>query len=173
MRTDRRGSAFMEFFFAMPFLLFIMIIGLNFSKTYLMQQRAMVAARYVAWGNLQHEPAPSDDQISRMFFRGEPAQISTSVMGLNQDQQAQLPDTGAVGKFLNEFSGTQRFRVSHHYRPMYAAASYSGHRVAPSWYPDLQISGTIVMDSEDWRYPEMTVMKFVTGLIKQLFGFLK
>jgi hypothetical protein len=94
-------------------------------------------------------------------------------MGLNQDQEAQLPDAGMMGKFLNGMSGTQVFRVSHHYRPVFAGATYTGQRVSPSWYPNLQITGSIVMDAGDWRHPDMTVMKILTGLVKGAFGFFK
>ena len=170
------GSAFMEFFFALPFLLFTMVLGMNFCKVYLMQQRVMAAARYVAWSDVQHQTPPGATQLSNLFFGGAPVQVS-SVSRLNSDEAGSLNRVssdlsgsawgGLISSALSRISGTQSYSVQYHYRPLFAAGDYFGNGNY-NWYPDLQISGTIATDSKDWRYPDMSFKQIVGDFFRAL-----
>jgi hypothetical protein len=160
----------MEFFFALPFLLFIMILSMNFCKAYLMQQRVMIAARYMAWSDLQKQPQLSPTDISQRFFGGEPVEISATPRVLNREQQDQI--SGVLAGVLSDISYTQEYRVLYHFRPMFAAGDYFG-KGRTNWYPDLEISGTILSDSKDWRYPDpsfKTILKDLLGAFGRLLG---
>src|ERR1017187_4984393 len=153
--THRRrcdaGTAFMEFFFALPFLLFIMILALNFCKAYLTQQRCMVAARYVAWADVQHQPRPSNGQISSSFFGGAAVQVN-SPMSIGASQ------AGWTSGAMSDISHTQHYTVQYHYVPVFAAGNYFGNGNY-NWYPDVQMYGSISVDSQDWRYPTLSDRK--------------
>ncbi len=176
-RPGQTGSAFLEFFFAFPFLLFIMVLGINFCKTYLMQQRAMVAARYVAWADVEHLPAPDSAKISSLFFNGEPVEVSSAAASWNSEPNSAMGGVandasqqgsilaqlaGTVSGVLTGISSTEQYTVSYHYQPLFAAVHTLGQQ---SWYPDLQITGTVAVDSKDWRYPNPSFQQMAGGLV--------
>jgi hypothetical protein len=187
--SRRRGTAFMEFFFALPFLLFIMVLGMNFCKTYLMQQRAMVAARYVAWSQVEHLPLPTSGQISTAFFVGEPASVLSPTTSTNADESNDLTENkvtdngndgtsimsdiaGAATSVLSGISGTQQYGVQYQYHALFAAANAFGNS---PWYPNLQINGTVAVDSNDWRYPNpsfQSIMGSTLTSILRSFGWI-
>jgi hypothetical protein len=166
----------MEFFLALPFLLFIMILSMNYCKSYLVQFRTMVAARYLAWGNLENQPQPSDAQISTLFFGGAAVHTSATRLGPGSDQQNMANEVstapglagsqwvGAISSALSKISNTQSFTVQFHYQPLFAAGNYFGNGNY-NWYPDLEISGTVISDSQDWRYPDVSIGQIVGDIL--------
>ena len=115
---------------------------------------------------MQHQQTPSPTEISQKFFGGEPIQWTVTGMALNSDQGSVV---GRVGGALASISGTQRYTVQYHFRPMFAAGDYFG-KGKTNWYPDLQISGMIATDSQDWRYPDITFMKLMDNILGALSG---
>jgi len=182
-RNAEAGSAFMEFFFALPFLLFVILLSMNFCKAYLAQQRAMVAVRYLAWADVERQPPPSSNSISGLFFGGQAVQSSTSDGGINagvevpgDEQSAVSGFLGKLGSVSNSISGTRGYRVSYTYIPTFAHGDYFGIGMF-NWFPNITIAGTISTDSEDWRYPDLTFWQLlkntvsgVAGVFGQLIG---
>jgi hypothetical protein len=162
----------LEMFFAMPFLLFIMVFGMNVGKTYLTQQRAMVAARYVAWSDVQRVTRPSPAAVAAIFFHGEPLDSSGIEQVSNSDQVENIDDAtggqdgiagqlmGVVRGTLSGISSTQRYVIRQRYRPVFAANDYFGNASYP-WYPEIEITGSISVDSDDWHYPNPSVQKII------------
>jgi Flp pilus assembly protein TadG len=162
-RRRRRGSAMMEMIFAMPFLLFVMILAMNFCKMYLAQQRAMVAARYVAWADVQHRALPPATEISTKFFLGESATVGAG--------QIDSGNAGFLPAAFASASGTKEYRVTYQYKPIYTGAStVTGKNLG--LFPAIRINGTLDVDSGDWRYPDFsfkTIMGGIFDMIKNLF----
>jgi hypothetical protein len=162
-RCEHRGSAFIECILAMPFLLFIMVLGMNFCKTYLGQQRALVAARYVAWADVQHRPLPTSNEVASKFFFGEAVDVGSRRVASEQ--------SGWFGAAFSQASGTAQYRVTYKYKPIYTgASSVTGKNLG--LFPAVRINGTLNVDSGDWRYPDFsfkTLLGDLFNTIKNLF----
>jgi hypothetical protein len=175
-RRRQRGTALMEFLFALPFLFFILILTVNFGRVFLMKQRSLMAVRYVAFSDVHgQQPAPSDSQLSTMFFQGENVQSSGSA---ESGQPAKIQQAAATAQeqsgadlpgFFNSLSSSKRYQVKHDYHPVFAAGDYWG-KGEGKWFPELTVSSSLVMDSNDWRYPQMSYWKLIRDFFKGMLG---
>jgi len=180
-KAGQRGTALMEFLFALPFLFFILILSLNFCKVMLMKQRATMAVRYVAFAEVHRLDVPKSDQISTLFFSGEQAESSQNTQGIGNvavkapDQAPESldgevrqidPHYGPIlSGFMNGMSGTSGYQVRHTFRPLFARGDYWG-KGGQSWFPSLTVSANLAVDSRDWRHSEMSI----TDLLKKAFS---
>ena len=172
----------MEVLMVLPFIIFIMILSANFAKAFLMKQRSLLAVRYVALSDVHRRPIPTDEWISKQFFRNEPAQIVTTrsnVQGQDVNDQAskaageklEVPKDGVSG-WLNSFSGTNAYEVKHQYRPLFAAGNYWGSGKS-KWFPAVNVTSKLVMDSKDWRYDEISFWTLLRDAASGIFGGLR
>jgi hypothetical protein len=189
---SQAGTALMEFLFALPFLFFILILSLNFCKVFLMKQRAIAAVRYVAFAEVRgQKDVPKDDQVSKLFFPGEQAQVlPTQESGVPLDARvpangsedsgqttqdtlrttAQNVDNGfGLSGFLNKLSGSRRYEVKHSFRPVFAAGNYWG-KGKGNWFPDLTVSSSLTIDSKDWRHDQMSFGQLLKNALKEFSG---
>jgi hypothetical protein len=161
----------MEFFLAMPFLFFILAMSVNVGKVFLAQQRAMAAVRYMAWSDIQRKPQPTAKELSKLFFRGEPIQVSHPSVD-NVLTARDLPDGGIIdlklgsidlGAFLDRLSQTGAYQVDYKFTPIYGK----------HWAPDLPVKAVLIADTKDWRYGDESIWsllgKAVGGAISAIF----
>ena len=188
-RTAERGTALIEFVFALPFLFFILILSLNFCKVFLMKQRTLMAVRYVAFADVHRKTPPNDMDVSNLFFGGEGAHLmpatdsSASQISIPGQPYGNGADTlgGVVRRidtsnqgiagFMNGLSGTSAYQVQHQYRPAFARGDYWG-KGQDSWFPTLNITANLTMDSKDWRNGQMNykdMMKSIVGSLSRIF----
>ncbi|HEV2992573.1 MAG TPA: hypothetical protein VG759_29345 [Candidatus Angelobacter sp.] len=163
---SQRGTALMEFLFALPFLFFILILTVNFGKAFLMRQRAVMAVRYVAFADVHRQPLPTDSQVSQLFFRGEQVQVLSSSSGSQEMAKtvALIPDRSGLSGLMNSMSGTKGYQVQHTYHPVFALGDYWGDGL-DDWFPAVTVSSTLTMDSRDWRHDEMSFGQLLRNVI--------
>lgn len=170
--AGQRGSALIEFLFALPFLFFILILSVNFGKAFLMRQRAVMAVRYVAFADVHRQPLPADSDVSKLFFQGEQAQVgSPSDSGVQEMAKVAslVPDQSGLSGFMNSLSGTKGYRVQQKYRPVFARGDYWGDGV-DDWFPAVSVSSALVMDSRDWRHDEMSFWQLLRNVVGGVLG---
>ena len=183
--AGQRGTALMEFLFALPFLFFILILSINFCKVMLMKQRATMAVRYVAFARVHGTEIPGNDQVSTLFFSGEQAERSENdqhgIGGVEVKAPDQAPQSldGEVRQvdptygsnlsgFMNGMSGTSGYQVRHTFRPVFARGDYWG-KGGKSWFPALTVSANLAVDSRDWRHSEVSIMDLLKELFTKVF----
>jgi hypothetical protein len=73
-----KGQSAMEVILALPFLLLVMTIGINFGKGFLLQQRAVAAARYAAWHEARARRPISENAMDQAGYGGNSLQVSST-----------------------------------------------------------------------------------------------
>jgi hypothetical protein len=169
---SQRGTALMEFLFALPFLFFILILTVNFGKAFLMRQRAAMAVRYVAFADVHRQPLPTDSQVSQLFFHGEQAQVVSPANSASKDMAkivALVPDSSGLSGMMNSLSGTKGYQVQHTYHPVFALGDYWGDG-PDRWFPAVAVSSSLAMDSRDWRHDEMSFWQLLRNVAGGILG---
>lgn len=142
------GTAAMEVLLSLPFFLVVMLIGLNFGKDFLLQQKAMVAARYAAWHEARTGEPVTRRELQRAGYEGHAVRVTTKRSATRQQAATnlQLPDvmsntqTVGVGFNTEQDSTKATVTVSYGWRPL------------GSILPEARPSGTCFLNLEDWRY---------------------
>lgn len=142
---EQHGQSAMEVLLCLPFLLAVMLLGLNFGKGFLLKQKAAVAARYAAWHETRtgrpvnetdmHQAGYSGDQMRLTHLQLQDA--SGTARGSVQLASGNL--SGFLGPFWGRLRGGTAYSVSYTWQPL--------GRVLQEGHPTEEIYIVI----EDWR----------------------
>lgn len=142
---EQGGQSAMEILLALPFLLVVMFLALNFGKGFLLKQKAAVAARYAAWYEARTGRPIYETDMQQVRYGGDEMRLTH--LSLQDARGTALSSirlaSGGLGGFFEPFLGRLRggtaYRVSYTWRPM--------GRVLQEGHP----SNEIYIVIEDWR----------------------
>ena len=122
--ADSRGQSAMEVLLSLPFLLLVMLIGVNFGKAFLLKQKAVAAARFAAWQQVHNGRAVSSNDLQQSGY-GENQMKLTALSGGGSGPSG-LQDISSVGSLATGVvalisrcpNGDTAYRVSYNCAPM-------------------------------------------------------
>lgn len=119
-----RGQSATEVLLTIPFLMLVMLLGINFGKAFLLKQKAVVAARYAAWQDMRIGRMTSASDMQKAGY-GEDQMQLISLPGGTADQGAitLISGVSSVSNFLGPSLGCLRsaktvYDVSYRWSPL-------------------------------------------------------
>lgn len=157
-----RGQSATEVLLSLPFLVLVMLLGINFGKAFLIRQRAVVGARYAAWHEVRTGTATSSDDMQKAGYGGDQMSLTTLASG---DARA-----GAI-RDMELAGGSDSRYLSSSWAGLKGGTAYG---VSYSWRPlgkvlgEARPSAEHYIVAEDWRHKDGET-GFLSG-IGSLFG---
>lgn len=145
--TTERGQAATEVVLSLPFFLVVMILGVNFGKATLLQQRAIVAARYAAWHEARVREPLSQGDLQQANYGGNHMQLITRNLG----EGNRGADSLSRGGEIISVAFSSLYSTLPETTDTVAAVSYRWHPLGRI-LPDAQPSGAHTLSLEDWRH---------------------
>jgi hypothetical protein len=146
---------------SLSFFLLVMVLGINFGKAFLLQQRAVVAARYAAWHEARTEQPLTRRELQQAGYDGYQMRMASD----SRADEEQAEGTGqprglggiartvgnAIGGALPETTRVSA-TISYRWQPL--------GRVLPEAHP----AGTHTVSLNDWRHDPDEESPLMAGL---------
>jgi hypothetical protein len=120
-----KGQSAMEVLLSLPFLLCVMLVGVNFGKAFLLKQRAIVAARYASWQSARTGQTSTDETMQAAGYAGDQMKVTYLSGGDNYTGSVTLVSrvAGAATEFLSPIYDCIKdpriaYEVSYKWRPL-------------------------------------------------------
>lgn len=147
---------------ALPFLLLVLLVGINFGKAFVLKQRALAAARYAAWQNARTAQA-SSDAVMRSAGYGDDQMTVSAMSAGNIYGGSTTRISNVIGSAVN-FLSPQYTSCAQEPRAVY--------RVSYQWSPlgrifrDAEMAGEHHVLLADCRYRggQSLIGKITSGL---------
>lgn len=143
--SNGRGQSAIEVLLSIPFLMLVMLLGVNFGKAFLLKQNAAIAARYASWQEARTGKVISDTDLTQAGYGGNQMRFSPlrgDDAGGRARNEVGLASGGLAG-FFEYFWGGLRGRTA--YKVSYSWSPLG--RVLREGFP----SGEHYVVIEDWR----------------------